>query len=194
MSVIWPPYWLTFLISLSFSVLLFILTSFIDASVCVSNSHGWLPGFRGTLNLPTHLHSLHFYVSRIIPLVHQFWWDRSNSWQINGSDIQKIRMVDAASLENKPPVDLQTCYQIPCNSCPNTNRGECTYLLPDVFDTYFIVNSSVHDHPTGSKSDILIHRVQTTYGQRYVIYKGGTLCNYCNYSLSCNLKMIQSTS
>ena len=48
-------------------------------------------------------------------------------------------------------------------------------LLPDVFANYFIINSSVHDHQTRSMSDIHIHRAHTTFGQRAVSYKGGTL-------------------
>lgn len=63
-------------------------------------------------------------------------------------------------------------------------------LLPDVFANYFIINSSVHDHQTRSKSDIHIHRARTTFGQRAVSYKGGTLWN----CLTHDLKLINSTS
>jgi len=65
-----------------------------------------------------------------------------------------------------------------------------TNILPDVFDNYFILSSTVHDHLTRSKSDIHILRAHTTYGQKSLIYKGGTLWN----SLPRNIKIIQSAS
>ena len=63
-------------------------------------------------------------------------------------------------------------------------------LLSGVFANYFIINSSVHDHQTRSMSDIRIHRAHTTFGQRAVSYKGGTLWN----CLTRDLELINSTS
>jgi len=65
-----------------------------------------------------------------------------------------------------------------------------TNVLPNVFDNYFILNSSVHDHLTRSKSDIHIHRAHTTFGQRSLTYKGGAIWN----SLPRDLKMIRSVN
>ena len=50
-------------------------------------------------------------------------------------------------------------------------------LLPDVFSNYFSLNSSIHGHLTRTQSNIHIHRADTTFGQRSISYKGGTLWN-----------------
>jgi len=63
-------------------------------------------------------------------------------------------------------------------------------LLPDVFSNYFSLNSSIHDHLTRTQSNIHIHRADTTFGQRTIRYKGGTLWN----SLSQDLKTTSSTN
>ena len=57
------------------------------------------------------------------------------------------------------------------NSLYNTN------LLPDVFANYFTLNSSVHPYLTRTHSDIHMNRANTSFGQRYVTYKGGILWN-----------------
>ena len=63
-------------------------------------------------------------------------------------------------------------------------------LLPDVFSNYFSLNSSIHGHLTRTQSNIHIHRADTTFGQRSIRYKGGTLWN----SLSQDLKTTSSTN
>ena len=63
-------------------------------------------------------------------------------------------------------------------------------LLPDVFSNYFSLNSSSHDHLTRTQSNIHIHRADTTFGQRSIRYKGGTLWN----SLFQELKTTSSTN
>jgi hypothetical protein len=50
-------------------------------------------------------------------------------------------------------------------------------LLSEVFSNYFSLNNSIHCHLTRTQSNIHIDRVYTTYGQRSIHYKGGTLWN-----------------
>ena len=50
-------------------------------------------------------------------------------------------------------------------------------LLPDVFSNYFSLNSSIYSHLTRTQSNIHINRADTTFGQRSIRYKGGTLWN-----------------
>ena len=56
-------------------------------------------------------------------------------------------------------------------------------LLPDVFSDYFSPNSSIHGHLTRTQSNIHIHRADTTFGQRSIRYKGGTLWNSLSHDL-----------
>jgi hypothetical protein len=61
-------------------------------------------------------------------------------------------------------------------------------LLPTVFSDYFVSNVSLYYHDTRAKTNIHIHRANTTFGQRSIKYKGSLLWN----NLPIDLKTIES--
>ena len=66
----------------------------------------------------------------------------------------------------------------------------CNHLLPEVFQDYYIVNSSIHNHFTRNKSNLHITTVNSNYGKRSSLFRAGQFWN----DLPCSFKLSSSYS
>ena len=65
------------------------------------------------------------------------------------------------------------------------------HLLPDVFQSYFTFNSSIHNYSTRRYNDLFVNASNTRFGERNIVVKGCKLWNKLPHNiktLSCPYK------
>jgi hypothetical protein len=62
------------------------------------------------------------------------------------------------------------------------------HLLPEVFQTYFCINSYIHNHSTRSQNNIHLPSVNSNFGKRRSVFRAGLAWN----NLPNNLKLLSS--